>query len=335
LARGPVTIAVVNTNARELLAACMRSLAPEVDAGRAEVWVVDNASSDGSAEMVERDFEWVRLVASKENLGFPQAVNLVADRTDGEWLATANEDIELTPGALEALLAAAERHPEAAIVAPRLVLPDGSTQHTVYSFPTFLVTAAHHLGLQRLSRALGERLCLEGYWNPDRARQVPWAFAAFVLVRREAFDSVGGFGRDLWMYADDLDLAWRLGKKGWSVWYEPDARVTHHGGAATLATFGDARTATRMAATYAWMVKRRGVAITWSTAGLSYAVVAAQLAVFAPLSAVLPGRFKQSRDRARFWLAVHREGLRSRRTILAADERAARAIRPLGVGADL
>ena len=326
---GPVTIAVVNTNGRELLAACLRSLAPEVEAGRAEAWVVDNASSDGSPEMVEREFPWVNLVASPENLGFPQAANLSADRTTGEWLATANEDIELTPGALETLLAAAERHPEAAIVAPRLVLPDGSTQHTVYSFPTFLVTAAHHLGLQRLSRRLGERLCLEGYWDPDRPRRVPWAFAAFVLIRREAFDSVGGFGRDLWMYADDLDLAWRLRKDGWSVWYEPAARVIHHGGAATLATFGDARTATRMAATYAWMVKRRGLAITWATAGISYAVVALRRAALVPLARALPGRFARRAQRTRFWMSVHREGLRSRGTILAADERAARALRPL------
>jgi len=156
----PVTIAVVNTNAHDLLAACLRSIEPEVNAGLAEAWVVDNASADGSPEMVEREFPWVHLVASPENLGFPQAANLAADRTSGQWFATANEDIELTPGALETLLEAAERHPEAAIIAPRLVLPDGSTQHTVYSFPTFLVTAAHHLGLQRLSRRLGERLCL-------------------------------------------------------------------------------------------------------------------------------------------------------------------------------
>jgi N-acetylglucosaminyl-diphospho-decaprenol L-rhamnosyltransferase len=333
MAEQPVTIAVVNTNGRDYLRACLESIAPEAEAGRAEAWVVDNASTDGSAQMVEREFPWVELVASNENLGFPQAANLVADRTEGEWFATANEDVELEPGALETLLGAAATHPEAAIVAPRLVMPDGSTQHTVYSFPTFLVTAAHHLGLQRLSRRLGERLLLEGYWDPERARHVPWAFAAFVLIRRDAFDSVGGFGRDLWMYADDLDLAWRLHEKGWSVWYEPSARVLHHGGAATLATFGDARTATRVAATYAWMVKRRGVAVTWATAGVSYAVMAARRALYGPLARIAPGRFGRERDRAAFWMSVHREGLRRRGTILAADERAASALEGVQAGA--
>jgi GT2 family glycosyltransferase len=325
-----VAIAVVSWNTRALLAECLRSLEPAVASGRAEAWVVDNASTDGSAQMVEREFPWVNLVASPENLGFPQAANLVADRTAGEWLATANEDVELTPGALEKLLQAAGEHPEAAIVAPRLVMPDGSTQHTVYSFPTFLVTAAHHLGIQRLSRRLGERLCLEGYWDPSRPRHVPWAFAAFVLIRRSAFEAVDGFGRDLWMYADDLDLAWRLRKTGWSVWYEPAAHVIHHGGAATLATFGDARTATRMSATYAWMVKRRGVALTWATAGFSYLVMAARWAALAPAARLVPSRYARRRDRAIFWMSVHRTGLRSRRTILAADERAAGMLRPLG-----
>jgi N-acetylglucosaminyl-diphospho-decaprenol L-rhamnosyltransferase len=321
-----VTVAVVNTNARELLAACLRSLAGEHEAGRAEVWVMDNASDDGSIEMVRRDFPWVELIASPENLGFPQAVNRIADSTGGEWLATANEDIELTPGALETLLAAAELHPEAAIVAPRLVLPDGSTQHSVYAFPTIASALVNNLGLHRLSRRLGERFCVEGRWDPDRPRHVPWAFAAFALIRREAWDAAGGFDRDMWLYADDVDLAWRLREHGWRVWYEPSARVLHKGGAATLAQFGDDRTRVRMGATYAWVLKRRGLPVTWATAGVGYAVMALRRALYAPLARVWPRRFAPERDRARWWMEVHRAGLRSRRTIRAADERAAQAV---------
>jgi GT2 family glycosyltransferase len=289
--------------------------------------VVDNASDDGSAKMVRRDFPWVELIASPENLGFPQAVNMVAYRTSGEWLATANEDIELRPGALEALLAAAERYPDAAIVVPRLILPDGSTQHSVYAFPTLLATLVNNLGLARLSHRLGERLCVEGYWDPSRPRHVPWAFAALALMRREAFDAAGGFDRDIWLYADDVDLAWRLREEGWKVWYEPSAEVLHRGGATTLAQFGDGRTSVRMGATYAWMLKRRGLLVTWATAGTAYLIMAGQLALFSALAAVRPARYARSRDRARWWMDVHRAGLRSRGTIMAADERAARAVR--------
>src|SRR4051812_13252726 len=106
-------------------------MASEVEAERAEAWVVDNASDDGSAQLVRERFEWVRLEASERILGFGPAVNLVAQRTDAPWIAPANADVELEPGALQRLLAAAQADPEAGAVAPRLILPDGSTQHSV------------------------------------------------------------------------------------------------------------------------------------------------------------------------------------------------------------
>src|SRR3954468_4436887 len=101
-----VTIAIVSWNTRDLLARCLESLKPEVDRGTAEVWVVDNASSDGSPDLVRERFDWVNLVASDENLGFGTALNLVARQTTSEWIATANADIALHPGALDALLEA-------------------------------------------------------------------------------------------------------------------------------------------------------------------------------------------------------------------------------------
>src|SRR5947208_10442331 len=92
-----VTIAIVSWNTRDLLARCLDSLAPEVDRGRAEVWVVDNASTDGSADLVRERFDWAHLVASAENLGFGSAANLVARQTSSAWIATGNADIALRP----------------------------------------------------------------------------------------------------------------------------------------------------------------------------------------------------------------------------------------------
>src|SRR4051794_13663014 len=190
---GPeVAIAVVSTNLRDLLAATLRSLKPEHDAGRAEVWVVDNASSDGSPDMVRSQFPWVSLIASDDNLGYGPAVNRVAERTSTPWIAPANEDIELRPGAIERLLEVGARRPEAGVVAPRLVLPDGTTQHSVNSFPTVPLTLAYNVGLQRLSRRLGDRLCIPGCWDADRPRDVPWSMATFMLVRRTAWNEIGG-----------------------------------------------------------------------------------------------------------------------------------------------
>jgi GT2 family glycosyltransferase len=106
-----VAVAIVSWNTRDLLRRCLESLATEVDSGRCEVWVVDNASSDGSAAMVRDEFPWVRLEASDENLGFGPAINLVARRTDTPWIGVANADIALQPGAIDALDSCSTRAP--------------------------------------------------------------------------------------------------------------------------------------------------------------------------------------------------------------------------------
>jgi len=260
-----VAVAVVSWNTRDLLRHCLRSL---VDQSPAEVWVVDNASQDGSAAMVAQEFPSVRLVASERNLGFGPAVNLVAAQTAAPWIAPANADVELRPSALRALLDAGERHPRTGILAPRLELPAGETQHSVYAFPTIPFTARFNLGFHR---RVGDRLCLEGFWDPSRERDVDWAIGAFLLVRRAAWDAAGGFDQGQWMYAEDLDLGWRAARAGWSTRYVPSARVLHHASAATTQAWGDERTLRWLRSTYAWMLRRRGLIRTRVTAAINVA----------------------------------------------------------------
>src|SRR5947208_11007762 len=169
-----VTIAIVSWNTRDLLARCLGTLHPEVDRGRAEVWVVDNASSDGSAAMVAERYPWVRLVASDDNLGYGRAINLVARQTSSEWIASANADVALRPGALDALLDAGARDPRAGAIAPRLILPDGTTQHSVFAFPTIPFSFLLAIAAFRFSATIGDRLAFPGHWDHERARRVPW-----------------------------------------------------------------------------------------------------------------------------------------------------------------
>ncbi len=303
-----VAVAVVSWNTRELLAECLRSLAPDVRAGRAEVWVVDNGSRDGSRELVREQFGWVTLVEPGENIGFGRAVNLVAERSSTAWIAAANADIALLPGALEALLAVGGSDPRAAIVAPRLVLPDGSTQHSVFSFPTVALSIVFGSGAWRLNADLGDRLCIEGAWDPDRERSVPWAIGAFVLIRRGAFDAVGGFDARQWMYAEDLDLAWRVAGRGWTTHYVPRAHVRHAASAATRLAFGDAQRRRHMAASYAWMARRRGRGVTASFAVASLLTSAGRALALAPVAVLRPGRRPELADLAN-WTAIHLRGL--------------------------
>jgi N-acetylglucosaminyl-diphospho-decaprenol L-rhamnosyltransferase len=252
-----VTVAVVSWNTRELLGRCLHSLQPDVDAGLAEVYVVDNESADGSPTLVRDEFPWATLIEPGENLGYGRAVNTVAERTSTPWLAASNADVELEPGALARLLEAGSPA-DVGAVAPQLILPDGSTQHSAYGFPTLPYLLAFNIGLYRVIPGLGDRLLIEGHWDPSRPRDVPWAVGAFLLLRRDAFDAAGGFDPGQWMYAEDVDLGWRLGRAGWRTRYEPSARVRHAHGAAARQAFGERPYWRWMDATYNWIERRRG-----------------------------------------------------------------------------
>lgn len=311
-----VAVIVVSWNTRALLERCLSSLEPDHDSGRAEIWVVDNASSDGSAELVRDRFGWVNLIDAGSNLGFGRAVNRAAARVSTPWIAAANADIELRPGAIDELLAAASRHPEAGALAPRLVLPDGSVQHSPYPFPTVPFTLLFNSGLPGLSRRLAERLCLEGAWDPGRERTVPWAIGAFLLLRREAWREVGGFDEEQWMYAEDLDLGWRLAQAGWRTVYAPGAVVRHSSRASTAQAWGPDTDARWTASTYAWMLRRRGAVRTRTAAAVNVAGASARALLFGALARLAPGRFADRRDAMRRWAALHRIGLRPRAEIV-------------------
>jgi GT2 family glycosyltransferase len=274
-----VAVAVVSWNTRDLLARCLESLHPEHDDGRAEVWVVDNASSDGSADLVRERFPWVRLIASDENLGFGRAVNLVASQTDSEWVGVANADIALRPGALERLLATGDEDPGAGAIAPRLVLPDGTTQHSVFAIPTVPFALLHATGAYRLSREVADRRAIPGHWATERARRVPWAIAAFLLVRRTTWNDAGGFDERQWMYAEDLDLGWRLRDRGWATRYEPGAVVDHESSASTTQQFGPDLTPVWQRATYECIAQRRGAVYAQAVAAINTVGALARAAI--------------------------------------------------------
>jgi len=306
-----VTAAVVSWNTCELLDRCLGSLRPEAEAGRLDVWVMDNASTDGSAELVRERHPWARLVASEENLGFGAGVNRVAERTRGDWLLVANADIALRPGALDTLLEAGRRDPGAGAIAPRLVLPDGSTQHSVFAFPTLAFAFVLNSGAFHLSRGLGDRMALLDRWDDTRARRVPWAVGACLLVRREAWDEAGGFDERQWMYAEDLDLGWRLRERGWATRYEPSALVDHESAAATTQAFGGQEEIMRrwQRSTYGWIARRRGPLRARLVAAMNFAGCGVRYLALTPLALLARGRWRDRRRALGRWTLVHAAGM--------------------------
>lgn len=307
-----VVVAIVSWNTRDLLDRCLRSFEHHVRGGSAEVWVVDNGSSDGSPDMVRERHPWAGLIETGENLGYGRAVNLVAERTSSPWLALSNADVALRPGALEALLAAGEGDPGAGIVAPRLILPGGGTQHSAWAFPTVASTLVQNAGPRVVGARLADRLALQGAWDAGRARRVPWAVGAFLLVRREAWDEVGGFDSGQWMSAEDLDLGWRMRQAGWATRHEPRALVDHEESAATRQVWGSDLAIHWQRCAYAWMLRRMGRPRTVVVGLLNLAGSALRYLLVAARPGSEPAEAMRARAR---WVRVHAYALAPRRVL--------------------
>lgn len=305
-----VTVAVVSWNTSALLEKCLLALQGDVDEGLVDVWVVDNASTDGSAQLVRDRFPWVKLISSEQNLGFGAAVNLVANQTESPWLAAANADTQVTAGAVRTLLYHARRHTDAAILAPRLVLPDGSNQHSAYPFPFIIFTACYILGATRISARLARHWSIGTGFEPLVQREVPWAVGAFLLIRRAAWERVGGFDASQWMYAEDLDLGWRVRRAGWSTLYVPDALVHHAESASTAQAWGSGRHDRWHASTYAWLTRRRGLHYAQAVAAINVGGFTARAMLAWLVAAVGSNRGRRARHDALSAARSHLLGFR-------------------------
>lgn len=210
-----VSISLVNTNSRELLLACLESL----EGAGAEIVVLDNASEDGSAEAVRERFPDVRLIEQRHRAGFGANHNTVIRATTGRYVYVLNEDTTSADWGLGRMVAHLDANPRVAALAPRLEYPDGRLQDSAWRFPSPAVAA---LGLLTLSRA---GVVLSG---GRETRDVDWAMAAALLVRREALDEVGLFDEGFFIYSEETDLCLRLHKAGWRTQYFPGVTVVHH-----------------------------------------------------------------------------------------------------------
>ena len=218
-------VVIVGYRSRELLRGCLESLRAYPPSCPMKVIVVDNGSQDGTVEMVEAEHPEVEMVASPTNLGFAAATNLGARRGAAPYLLALNPDTAVTPGALDTVIAVLEREPEVGVVGPRLIRPNGSFDHAAKrSFPTPLSALAHFTGIGR--RASSGRLA--AYRAPEvSSGRVDAVNGAFMLMRRSAFERIGGFDEGYWLYMEDLDLSFTLARAGLATWYEPAATVMH------------------------------------------------------------------------------------------------------------
>lgn len=237
---GRIDAIVVDHSAGDVLGTCVRSLEA---AGADRIVVVDNAvppgasarallASIGAASRAE-------VVETGANVGYGSGANRGAATSAAELILICNADVVVESGALGVLADALDAEGALAIVGPRVNEPDGTRYPSARRFPSLTESAGHALaglvvpGNRFTRRYRMEHLGEEGSTGPGPSTKVDWVSGSCMLVRREAFEDLGGFDESYFMYGEDVDLCWRAHRAGWSVGYVPAAAVTHHGGVST------------------------------------------------------------------------------------------------------
>lgn len=223
-----LSVIIVNWNVQDLLRHCLHSIFANWPPSQMEIIVVDNASTDGSAEMVSAEFPDVQLIVNTENRGFPAANNQGLAVARGRYILLLNPDTEVLGDALATLIAFADAHPDVGVVGPQLLNPDGTVQSSRRRFPTLMTALFESTWLQPYA----PRRLLEHYYvldRPDDAVQdVDWVTGAALMARREAMEQVGPLDEGFFMYSEELDWCRRFRDAGWRVVYLPTARIIHH-----------------------------------------------------------------------------------------------------------
>lgn len=214
---------IVNWNTRDLLCQCLESIYKTVSGPTYEIIVVDNASSDGSVEMLADRYPQVYVIANSENRGFGQANNQGFAVMKGTYALLINTDAVLTDQAVQKLWEFAEKTPCAAVVCGQLLNADGSRQNSIASFPTLFTLAANTSLLEYLfpSRYPSKR------YKHSGPLEVESAIGACMLIRKKALDDVGFFDERYFFFFEETDLAFAMRRAGWRIYQVPDARIFH------------------------------------------------------------------------------------------------------------
>lgn len=229
-----LSVVVVSWNVCKLLRKCLQTLDVEIASVpglTTEVFVIDNASADGSAQMVAAEFPQFKLIANDSNRGFAIANNQAMKISRGEYVLLLNPDTEIISGALGRLMQFLDQNAAAAIVAPQLLNSDGSIQRSCREFPTFQGMLYELLGLSRMFPThpiFGRYKMLE--FDHDFTRQVDQPEGACLLVRRSVIDQIGMLDEGFFMLFEEVDWCYRIKNAGWEIWFLPEAKVVHHYG---------------------------------------------------------------------------------------------------------
>jgi GT2 family glycosyltransferase len=225
-----VAIIIVNWNGKDLLRRCLDAVQQTVQQVSHVTYVVDNHSSDGSAEMVRAEYPWVKLIANTENLGFAKANNqaMRLSLEESRYVLLLNSDAFVKANCIDYMVTFMDQHPEAGLGAPKLLYEDGRLQRSCYSFPTLWTEFTIALGADKfLSKVpfFGDYNLT--HWGYDTVREVDVIMGAFMLARREAVQQVGLMDEAFFMYSEEVDWCYRFQAAGWKTLFTPAVECIH------------------------------------------------------------------------------------------------------------
>lgn len=225
-----LSILLIHYKTPTLLRHCLKSIYKDEPNLDYEIIVVDNDSQDKSVEMIEDDFPQVKLIANKLNLGFPKAVNQGIKLSSGKYILILNPDITVLPGSIDKMFEFLEKEKNIAVLAPKLINPNGSIQYSCFStFPTSQIVLYRRTPLGKSPKALK---LIKDYrmtdWDHQEGREVAWVLGSCMMVRKEAIDQIGLMDERFFMYMEDVDWCRRFWQAGFRVYYFPEAEMVHY-----------------------------------------------------------------------------------------------------------
>lgn len=294
-----LSITIVNTNNRAFLEACLSSLYAVDHGTDFEVILVDNASTDGSAQAVKSQFPDVHVITNPYRRGFAANHNQAIRASRGEYILVLNEDTIVRPGALATMTEFLDDHPDVGAVGCRLENPDGSLQRSCYRFPSPFRALCENL---LLVAAFPGAKTIGDYrdWPHDSVRYVDFVTGAAIMVRRLAIESIGLLDERFFLYAEESDWCLRMWRSGWKVAFTPLGTIVHYGGQSSVA-MKDRQFCEFNRSHVKFFRKHYGLAGAAVQRAAMILGSVLRLVIWAVLSAIGGGRREQARANVRKW----------------------------------
>lgn len=231
MAKIDVSIIIVSWKVKELLKKCLESIESSRGGLDLEIFVVDNASNDGTVEMMKQNFSEIKLIASDKNLGFAKANNLALKQATGEYVLLLNPDTEINSETLPKSIEFMKGHPKCGALGPKMIYPDGKQQPSVRRFPTIWPVL---LMLLKLPKIFPNLKSINRYLAKDfdysKEQMVDQIMGAYIFIPRQALEKVGYLDERFFIWFEEVDLCRQLRMAGYEVWYSPSISIIHYGG---------------------------------------------------------------------------------------------------------